>query len=366
MKKIKLPRKKLSQNRSSKEQLKSKIGQSPGTLVFSGKKKVENVTVQLYSFNQTAIDYAEGKNVKEILSHFNPERLNWINVIGLHDQNSIQEIGDFFELNSLLLEDVMNVNHRPKFDDYSDYIFFAIKMFKGVEHEELDYEQLSLVLGKNYVISFQEKEEDVFNAIRERMKAGTGRLRGKGADYLFYRLIDTVVDHYYLVIEHFAEILEDLEEEVFATADQSSLIKLQDIKKELIFLRRSSLPIRESLSAALKSENKLIQKETKPFLQDVYDHTIHIVESIETYRDLLGSIKDLYMNAVSMKMNEVMKVLTIISTIFIPITFIAGVYGMNFNFMPELQYKYSYPIAWAIMIIMAIIMIIFFKRKKWL
>ncbi len=366
MRKIKLPRKRLNQNRSTKEQLKSKIGQSPGTLVFSGNKKVEDVIIQLYSFDQNEIDYSEGKNVKEVLNHFKPEKLNWINVIGLHDHNSIQEIGDYFDLNSLLLEDAMNVNHRPKFDDYTDYIFFAIKMFKGVENEELNYEQLSLVLGKNYVISFQEKEDDVFDTIRDRMKSGIGRIREKKADYLFYRLIDTVVDHYYLIIEHFADVLEDLEEEVFESAEQSSLIKLQDIKKELIFLRRSSLPVRESLNAALKSESKLIHKETKPYLQDVYDHTIHIAESIESYRDLLGSIKDLYMNAVSMKMNEVMKVLTIISTIFIPITFIAGVYGMNFDFMPELHYKYSYLIAWAIMIIMAIIMIIFFKRKKWL
>ena len=191
-------------------------------------------------------------------------------------------------------------------------------------------------------------------------------MRSKGPDYLFYRLIDTIVDYYYFAIEHFAEQLETLEEDVLENADKESLVKMQSIKKDLVFLRRSVLPVREALSGLIRSENKLLKKDTRPFFQDIYDHAIHVVESLESYRDMLSSIKDLHMNAMSNRMNEVMKVLTIISTIFIPLTFIAGIYGMNFQYMPELSYEYSYPIAWVVMIVLTLLMIYFFKRKKWL
>jgi magnesium transporter len=358
--------KRKNRSKTNREHLQKKVGQAPGQLFFSGDKKVESVKCEAFIYNATEIDYIESNDLNQIDSLRSDDKNIWVNIEGLHDTAFIEKVGERFKLHSLLLEDVMNLNHRPKFEDYGDYIFFTIKMFNGVQNEELDYEQVSFVLGKDFVISFQEKPQDIFNTLRDRLTSGQGRMRSKGTDYLFYRLIDTIVDYYYFAIEHFAEQLEALEEEVMDNADKESLIKMQTVKKDLIFLRRSVLPVREALSGLIRSENKLFKKETRPFFQDIYDHAIHVVESIESYRDLLSSIKDLHMNALSNRMNEVMKVLTIISTIFIPLTFIAGIYGMNFQHMPELSYEYAYPIAWSVMIIITIFMIIYFKRKKWL
>tara|TARA_R110002049_G_scaffold177901_3_gene345127 strand:+ start:4981 stop:6084 length:1104 start_codon:yes stop_codon:yes gene_type:complete len=367
MKKINLKSsKRKKRNTVSSEHHKKKLGQAPGQLIFSGEKKVDEVKGQVYSFNSDVIDFTEDFEVSHFMNGFDDSKINWVNIDGLHNIELLKEVGKRFKLHTLLLEDVMNLNHRPKFEDYGDHIFFTIRMFNGVQDGELDYEQVSFVLGKNYVISFQEKPQDIFNIIRERLTSGLGRMRKKNADYLFYRLIDTIVDYYYFAIEHFAEELETLEEEVMANPDKESLVRLQELKKDLIYLRRSVLPVRESLSSCIRSESQLIRKDTQPYLQDVYDHTIHVVESLESYRDLLSSIKDLHINAISNRMNEVMKVLTIISTIFIPLTFIAGIYGMNFQYMPELGYHYAYPIAWLVMILITLIMIVFFKRKKWL
>ncbi len=367
MKKVQLKNLKRSKRNTQHRELnKKKAGQAPGLLIFSGDQKVDKVNGQTYVYDGSKVALFEGKKAADFLLNFDQSMNNWINIDGLHNIPLLEAVGKQFGLHALLLEDVMNLNHRPKFEDFGEYIFFTIRMFNGVKNGELDYEQVSFVLGKNYLISFQEKPQDVFNVLRERLTSGAGSTRKKGSDYLFYRLIDTIVDYYYFAIEHFAEELEALEEEVMNEPNSESLAKLQSLKKELIYLRRSVLPVRESLSALLRSESELIHPDTRPFLQDVYDHTIHVVESIESNRDLLSSIKDLHINALSNRMNEVMKVLTIISTIFIPLTFIAGIYGMNFQHMPELSYEYSYPIAWAVMIALTIIMLIYFKRKKWL
>jgi magnesium transporter len=234
------------------------------------------------------------------------------------------------------------------------------------KEEDLNAEHISFVLGKNTVFCFQEKSGDLFDLIRERMRNSYGRIRSRKADYIFYRFIDTVVDQYYLVIDRLAERIELLEDEVMENPTTKTLNQLQNVRKELIFLRRSIHPLRESINTIIKSESKLLHKETERYFSDVYDHTIQIVESMETYRDLLGGIMDLYMNTASNRMNEIMKVLTIMSTIFIPLTFIAGIYGMNFEHMPELAYKWAYPAAWGLMVLVAIFMLFFFKRKKWI
>jgi len=367
MKKINLKRFNNSNIRGRNRELnKQKAGQAPGLLIFSGEKKVDLVKGQQYTYDSKDINFIESENIDTLFHLFDDSKVNWINIDGLSNIPLLEKIGKQFNLHTLLLEDVMNLNHRPKFEDYGDHIFFTIRMFNGVKDGTLDYEQVSFVLGENYVISFQEKPQDIFNIIRDRLTTGVGRMRQKGADYLFYRLIDTIVDHYFFAIEHFADELEVLEEEVMANADDQSLVKLQHLKKDLVYLRRSVLPVRESLSSLIRSESLLIKKDTGPYLQDVYDHTIHVAESLDSCRDLLTSIKDLHINALSNKMNEVMKVLTIISTIFIPLTFIAGIYGMNFEYMPELGFHYAYPVAWVVMISLTIIMIIYFKQKKWL
>lgn len=343
------------------------IGQAPGTLIYTGKKREEDVHVELFTYDQDSIQESKSNKLDKALSIYDEKKVNWFNVVGLHNIELIHSIGERFNLHPLLLEDVLHVDQRPKSEDFGEYLFFTIKMFHQTDKkDDLNFEHISFVLGKNNVFCFQEKSGDLFDLIRERLRNSYGRIRSRKADYIFYRFIDTVVDQYYLVIDRLAEKIELLEDEVMDNPTTKTLNQLQNVRKELIFLRRSIHPLRESLNTIIKSESKLLQKDTERFFSDVYDHTIQIVESLETYRDLLSGIMDLYMNTASNRMNEIMKVLTIMSTIFIPLTFIAGIYGMNFQHMPELTYKWAYPAAWGLMVIVAIFMLIFFKRKKWI
>jgi magnesium transporter len=327
---------------------------------------VDKVTLEVYSYNETQIETKKTFNWQDIKSVCNDERVNWINVAGLSNEAIIDEVGRSFDLNSLLLEDILAVDQRPKAEDFGDHIFFTIKMFHDRTSNGIEFEHVSFVLGENHVLSFQEVEGDIFNLLRERLVNSFGKIRQKKADYLFYRFIDTIVDNYFLVLDSLAEKLEELEEEVMDRPNNHTLQKLQRVRKEIIYLRRSIYPLRESINFLLKSETKLISRETERFLTDVYDHTIQVIESLETYRDLHSSIMDLYMNMASNKMNEIMKVLTIMSTIFIPITFIAGIYGMNFQNMPELAYDWAYPAVWLLMLLVVIGMLFFFRYKKWL
>lgn len=361
---VKIP--KIGLRRSSAEQVKQTIGQAPGTLIYTGKKTVEKISLESFSYNEDELDRKESQNLDDCTAILKDQRVNWLNVDGLHNTELINEVGKNFELHPLLLEDVLNVEQRPKYEAFDQYLFFTIKMIHCGDHGQIEYEHLSFVLGKNIVISFQEKPEDVFGLIRERLVNSFGKIRQRKVDYLFYRFIDTIVDNYYLVLDNFAERIENLEDEVMENPSTKTLQKLQGIRKELIFLRRSVYPLRESLGNLIKGESPLLKKETEKYLADVYDHTIHVIESLETYRDLLGGIMDLYMNSVSNRMNEIMKVLTIMSTIFIPLTFIAGIYGMNFEYIPELKYPWAYGAVWILMLFIAIMMLIFFKRKKWL
>lgn len=352
---------------SEKEQASKMIGQAPGTLIYTGRKNTNKVSFEVYSYNEVELDKKASNQLSELIPILNDEnKTKWINIDGLHNIELINELGNFFKLDPLMLEDILHVDQRPKMEDFGDYIFFTIKMFHNINSEGVEYEHLSFVLGKNTVISFQEQPKDIFDLLRERLINSYGKIRQKDADYLFYRFIDTIVDNYFLVLDRLAEKIETLEDEVMENPKSSTLKKLQVVRKELIYLRRSIYPLRESINSLLKNESKLLKKETERFLTDVYDHTIQIIESLETYRDLLSSIMDLYMNTSSNRMNEIMKVLTIMSTIFIPLTFIAGVYGMNFEHMPELGFEWSYPIVWGLMILVALGMLYFFRKRKWL
>lgn len=348
------------------EEVKKTIGQAPGTLIYTGKRQSDNITISLFSYDESEIQEHHSDQLEECLDRIDHTKVNWINIDGLSNVDLIKNVGTHFNLHPLLLEDILNVEQRPKFEEYDSHLFFTIKMFQAGENGRIDYEHLSFVLGNNIVISFQETTEDVFNLIRERLRTAYGKIRQKKADYLFYRFVDIVVDNYYFVLDHFAEKIENLEDEVMEKAETSTLQKLQTIRKELIYLRRSVYPLRESLNGIAKSETKLLTKETERFFDDVYDHTIHVIESLEIYRDLLSGIMDLYMNTVSHKMNEIMKVLTIMASIFIPLTFIAGIYGMNFEYIPELGYRNGYFAVWVLMILIVVIMLLYFKRKKWL
>lgn len=341
------------------------LGQTPGKLVYTGHKTTDDVEVEVFSYDAETLDESRTNSFEKGISVHKEDRVNWVNVIGLHDIDIISKVGEKFKLHKLLLEDVLNIDQRPKSEDFGNHIFFTIKMFHQQTDAGIEYEHVSFVLCDNTIISFQEKPKDMFDLIRDRLRSSYGTMRSRKADYLFYRLIDTIVDNYYLVLDNFAERIEQLEEEVLDDPTVKTLQSLQHIRKELIYLRRSVYPLRESINAIVKSESKLFDNETEKYFRDIYDHTIHVIESLETYRDLLGGIMDLYMTSVSNRMNEIMKVLTIMSAIFIPITFIAGIYGMNFEHMPELKNEWSYPLVWVLIIAVVVGMLLYFKRKKW-
>jgi len=350
---------------SEKEKAKEKVGQAPGTLLYTGKKHTEKVVLELIAYNLSELEQKEVKSVDEIPFESNNDKVFWLNVAGLHDIKIIQLVGEKFQLHPLLLEDVLHVDQRPKMEDFGSHIFFTIKMFHSLSEKGIEYEHLSFVLGDHWVVSFQEMPQDQFDILRERLSTAYGKIREKGADYLFYRFIDIIIDHYFLIIDQVTEKIELIEADVLQKPNRETLDKLQYSRKEIIHLRKSIFPLRESILSVVKSESKLVSEENNRYLQDAYDHCIQVIESLDTQREILNGIMDLYMNQSGHRMNEIMKVLTIMSTIFIPLTFIAGIYGMNFEHMPELQQKWAYPLTLLFMLLIALIMLFIFKRKKW-
>jgi magnesium transporter len=312
----------------------------------------------------------EEKEVKEIDDAFlfkDDKRITWINIEGLQKISIIEKIGNHFNLHPLVLEDIANTGQRPKMEDYTDYLFVVLNMLQySEEDKEIKREQVSLILGSNWVISFQETEGDVFDTIRERLRSDKGRIRKMGADYLVYVLMDTIVDNYFAVLEKIGEKIEEIEDEIVTNPSPVTLQTMHDLKRQMIMLRKSIWPLREVINRLERWESKLINESTDIFLRDLYDHTIQVVDAVETFRDMLSGMMDIYMSSVSNRMNEVMKVLTIIATIFLPLTLVAGIYGMNFRIMPELQWEMGYPFALLIMLAVGIIMLIYFKRKNWL
>ncbi|MCB0401583.1 MAG: magnesium/cobalt transporter CorA [Flavobacteriales bacterium] len=343
-----------------------KIGQPPGTLIYLGKHEQKSTRISLIDYSPEEFSEQEITNIEDCFPYKDKNTVTWINIDGLNQIDTIEKLGNHFNLHYLLLEDVLNTEHRPKVEEYDDHTFLTLKML-GISEDgnSIVSEQVSFVLGENWVISFQEFQGDIFNKVRERIREGIGNIRKMGSDYLLYRLLDTVVDNYYLVTEYFSDSTQALEEQVLKNPEKESLVEIQHMKKKLSDLRKAVRPLREAV-LQLEKESKFIKNKTRPYLRDVYEHVIHVNDSMENHRDILASIMDLYMSGVSNKMNEVMKVLTIIATIFIPLTFIAGVYGMNFEHMPELHWKYSYYGIWGLMILIFIGMLFYFKKKDWL
>ena len=275
--------------------------------------------------------------------------------------------GRHYDLHPLVLEDILNTDQRPKVEDYERYLFLTLKMITYEEKEKIVHvEQVSVILGSSFVISLQESEGDVFDSVRERLRKGKGRIRKSGPDYLAYALMDAVVDNYFLVLEKIGEDIEELEEEVIRKPGPETVESIQNLKRELLYLRKSVWPLREAILSLEKGESPLIEDKTAIYLRDVYDHSIQIIDTVETFRDMVAGMLDIYLSGVSNKMNEIMKVLTIIATLFIPLTFIVGVYGMNFKYMPELEWHDAYFFVWAVMIAIAVLMLFYFRKKKWL
>jgi magnesium transporter len=344
-----------------------KVGLSPGTPVHVGERKVEEVLISVIDYDSEKVDTRELPTVEKAFPFKDSPTVSWLNITGLHDIKMLERLGKKYQIHPLVLEDIVNTDHRPKVEIYDNYLFIVLKMLSFNEgNQEINHEQISLIVGNNFVITFQECHGDVLDPIRERIQNPHGRLRKNGADYLAYAIMDVIVDHYFILLERLGEKIENLEETVTEDPDQDTVKQLQFLKRELIFLRKSVWPLREVISELTRDDTPLIGSFTGPYLRDVYDHTIQVIDTIETYRDMVSGILDIYLSSVSNKMNEVMKVLTIIATIFIPLTFIAGIYGMNFEFMPELKLPWAYPGIWGLMLFIFLGMIFYFKRKKWL
>lgn len=344
-----------------------KVGLPPGSIVRIGNRRDEKVKITIVDYSEAKFQEKEVKSVGECSLYKEKSTVTWINVDGVHKMKVIEEIGKYFNLHPLILEDIVDTDQRPKIKDFGDYIFIILKMiYYDKNDNEMKAEQVSLILGKNYVISFQEREGDVFNSIRERIRNNIGRIRKAGADYLVYSLIDAIVDNYFIIIEKLGEKIENLEDKVISRPKPANLRVIHKLRRDLIFLRKSVWPLREVISILQRGESSLMLKSTNVYLRDVYDHTIQVMDTVETLRDIISGMLDIYLSSASNRMNEIMKMLTIIATIFIPLTFITGIYGMNFQNMPEIKWVWGYPAVLLGMLIIGIVMVIYFKRKKWM
>jgi len=343
-----------------------KAGLPPGTLVHVGERKVEETKITIIDYDGAQCQEKKVKTIEECFPFKDTPTVTWINIDGLHEVDIIEKLGRHFDLHPLILEDIVNTEQRPKMEDFGSYVFIVLKMLDYVQDKnEISSEQVSLVLGSNFVISFQEREGDVFNPVRERIKNGKGRIRKMGADYLAYALVDSIIDNYFAILERFGEGIEDAEEELVKMPTTETLQSIHKLKREMIFLRKSVWPLREVVSGLERGETPLVHESTRVYLRDVYDHTIQVIDTIENFRDMVSGMLDIYLSSVSNRMNEVMKVLTIFASIFIPLTFIAGIYGMNFAFMPELAWPWGYPAILVVMALAAGAMLVYFKRKRW-
>ena len=350
---------KLVQKRSKK------TGLPPGTLVHIGERKAEKVTVSVFQYSGANCEEVQPERIDRLLPPAD-ESVIWINVGGVHNVEMVESLGKQFSLHPLLLEDVANTDQRPKLDDYETYFFLVIKMLSLTDRKDIAVEQVSLVFGRNYVLSFQENGTDVFQPVRERLRGGKGRLRQSGADYLLYALVDAIVDQYFAVLELLGEKIEVLQQAVVNDPEPETLNDIHALKRQLLFLRKAVWPLRDVMNNLSRSDCPFLQQPTKLFFRDVYDHVVQIVDTIETLREMVSANLDIYLSSVSYRLNAVMRVLTVITTIFMPLSFIASIYGMNFEYMPELRSQWGYPLVLAVMAVVGVGMLVLFRRKRWL
>jgi magnesium transporter len=342
----------------------SKAGLPPGSLVYVGERKAEEPLITIIDYTDAEYHEIETEKPEDTYPFREAQTVSWINVARISDVSIVEKIGTHYHIHPLILEDILTQGQRPKFEDMDDYLFVILSML-SLEGDSIKSEQVSLVFAGNYLITFQEIDGDVFDTIRDRIRNAKGRIRKMGPDYLAYSLIDAIVDNYFIILEKLGERIEDLETELVENPGSGLLRNIHELKRELLFLRKSVWPLREVVSGLTKRESPLVQESTVMYLRDLYDHTVQVIDTVETFRDMLAGFLDIYLSSVSNRLNSVMKVLTIISTIFIPLTFIAGVYGMNFVYMPELHTHWGYPVVVTFMTAIAVTMLVMFKRKKW-
>ncbi len=343
-----------------------KVGAAPGTMVHIGQHKLEATSAQLF-------DYSADDLLEQPLSDLAgyrraavSDRVSWVNLDSVNQADAVESLGNTFDLHPLVMEDILNTDQRPKIEDYDGYLYIVLRMLRfDKEQRQIHSEQVSLILGSDFVLSFQELPGDVFDGVRQRLRAGR-RIRFMRADYLAYALLDAVVDHYFEMLEHIGDQVEELEDQLIDKPGTDSLTRIHHYKREMLLLRKSIWPLREVLSRLARDDSPLISQETRLYLRDVYDHAIHVIDNIDTIRELLMGMLDLYVSSVSKRMNEIMKVLTIFASLFMPLTFIVGIYGMNFDVMPELHWRWGYPVVMLGMLVIVLGLLVVFRRKRWL
>lgn len=344
-----------------------KAGLPPGTLLYTGEATGREVKIAVVRYGEAEFAQFEAAGVEECIPVAGAPAVTWVDVDGVHQVETIRKLGECFGLHPLVAEDIVNPDQRPKIEDYGDYLYIVLKMLYRDEGRWVRSEQVSIVLGRSFVLSFHEgRSGDVFRPIRERIKSEKGRLRKMGADFLVHALLDAIVDNYFVVMEDAGEQIEGLEDHLVAGPSQATLKALHTHKRKLIFLRRSVWPLREVLASLERGDSVLVGDAARTYLRDVYDHTIQVIETIEAYRDIMAGMLDVYLTGINNRLNEVMKVLTVITTIFMPLSFVAGIYGMNFRHMPELELRWGYPAVIAGLVLIAGLMLVYFRRKKWL
>jgi len=350
-----------------------KLGLKPGSVIYVGRERTEDVHIAVIDYTES--EHAEIRTVsaEDCFPYRDSATLSWINVDGIHKPEIVEKLGEHFGIHPLILEDIVNTGQRPKMEEAEDYVFTVMKMlYEDAENGLLKAEQVSIIFGQNWVITFQETGEDVFDLVRQRIRGTVPRVRFMTADYLAYALIDAVVDHYFIALERVGEEIETLDDAVSDNPKPDHLDQIRDLKKELIFMRKAVWPLREVIGGIERTESKLIKESTGPYLRDLYEHTIQVIDTVETFRDMVSGLLDLYHTGISNRMNEIMKVLTIIATIFIPLGFLAGVYGMNFDTgaspfnLPELGFRFGYPMFWGAVVLVAGGLLVLFRRKRWL
>ena len=344
-----------------------KTGLPPGSLIHVGEVLETESRISLIDYNKEHIDERQIQSIDEVLPYKDTDSVTWVIVEGLAEVDIVEKIGNMFDIHPLVLEDILHTHQRPKFDEYDDYLFIVLKcLISEEENFSVNDEQVSLLVLNNFVFMFKEKVDELLNPVLKHIRNSQGRIRNLGSDYLMYTILDTIVDQNFILMDALDDSVTSLEDEVYSDTSQNILYAIQRLKREVISIRRNVSPIRELLAGLLRSDSTLIHESTHLYLADVSDHTIHIIESIESYRDILSGLIEIYISNVSNRMNEVMKVLTVFASIFIPLTFLAGVYGMNFEYMPELKWKWAYPALWTAFIAITVASLLYFKRKKWL
>ncbi|MFI3158173.1 MAG: magnesium/cobalt transporter CorA [Methylococcaceae bacterium] len=344
-----------------------KSGLPPGSLVHVGEVHEHEHKITVIDYNKSTLTQCTLKNIAELLPYKTTDTVTWVIIDGLKDVSIIDAIGQHFDIHSLVLEDILNTHQRPKFEEFDDYLYIVIKALSlAADDFNVEYEQVSLLILNKFVFTFKEKPDAIFDPIITRLNNDKSHVRELGTDYLCYVIMDTIVDEYFGLQDAFDELVESVEDELLTNPSAQTLSTIQKIKRELIFLRRTVSPLRELLASIQRSESPLLNDKTKRYFGDVYDHAIRVTEAMESYRDLITGMLDIYLSSISNKMNETMKVLTVFASVFIPLTFIAGVYGMNFEYMPELKWHWGYPALWSVFIGVTIFLLRFFKKKKWI